>query len=831
MARGRGGGRGRGPNSNRGGKHQQRKGPQVAEDEKLWRRLSQQFADDEELWSRSWNNQQIADLLIEGEKLQPRFTIDAKAEKSFRSSIDVALALGRKKNERFTSLQDKLVKLVKPADVEIIESAVADWKAFSTRHAQKGATPLNGRPPLRVGEELTEDGNSGQFSYVSEEDALRYSLLEKVWLAHLMGQDYPAEFTLSPGKNITSWGKFSLLSESRFIAQRRGGMRFPEAEPSMALLLYAAEHWDARQLLDARLMARRKANANPFPRDYDQSLCAKAEQLKEVDVEEALGQGRTDLRHLPFVTIDPHDAKDFDDAVCLVTENGVQTLWVAIADVAHYVRPNTSLDAAARARATSVYLPHVVLPMLPPRLADDLCSLREKIPRYAMVVAMKLDDSGEIDDVSAYEAIIEVKQNMAYEDALDNPQFSQMFALAKQWQQKELRLNISNAELRPRIYDDDEITVEVKWPNDATRMIESLMVATNSAIGHLLGKAGAPLPWRCHAPPDVPEVEGLNAKLEALGVGIRLPLPSSRKQGQSQTDHLSNLLGAWANPSGGGIDMSSLLNDEKTDEKLENATDEKHGDVEQYLQGVLNPEARNDILDSLANAQKEASELADVVRRVVDQGLFQLMQRANYSEENLGHFGLNLDAYVHFTSPIRRYPDLMAHRQLKAFLRADEWAHSLEETSDLAGHCSEQGYQAKKLEWELVANAYHLHLLRGGEIGDETKSNAAPSADVVQTESETLLEGKSWPARIVGLRTPWVFLDLADDGSVHGRMHLRQISGKIRTVIDEHGLEVTPAEPDERGRQEAIVTLGQKFPCRLRGLDIWSGSLDLAPIR
>ena len=807
MARGRGGGRGRGPNSNRGGKHQNKKGPQVPEDEKLWRRLSQQFADDETLWERSWNNQQIANLIIDGENLQQRFSIDAKAERSFRSAIDEALAIGRKKNERFTSLEDKLVRLVKPADVEIIESAVADWKAFSSRHAKKGGTSLWGRPPLRVGEELPNDGNTAQFSYVSEEDAQRYSLLESVWLADLMGQDYPEEFTLIPGKEIMTWGKFSLLKESRFIAKRRGGTRFPDAEPSMALLLLSAKHWNAKQLLDSRLLARRRANANPFPREYDQSLCAKAELLKEVDAEMAIKDGRTDLRYLDFVTIDPHDAKDFDDAVCLVEENGVQTLWVAIADVAHYVTPNTSLDAAARARATSVYLPHAVLPMLPPRLADDLCSLREKIPRYAMVVAMKLDGDGEIDDVTAYEAIIEVKQNMSYEDALDNPQFSQMFALAKKWQQKELRLNISNAELRPRIIGDDQLTVEVKWPNDATQMIESLMVATNSAIGHLLGKAGAPLPWRCHAPPDAPEVEGLNAKLEALGVNIRLPLPSSRTQGESDSDHLSNLLGAWADISGGNIEISNEDNNES--------------DVDEYLQGVLNPEARNNILDSLADAQKEASELDDVVRRVVDQGLFQLMQRATYNEVNLGHFGLNLDAYVHFTSPIRRYPDLMTHRQLKSYLRGTDWAHSLEETADLAVHCSEQGYKAKRLEWELVANAYHLHLLRGGEIGDDLQSDG----------DSTPLEGKSWQARIVGLRTPWVFLDLADDGSIQGRMHLRQISGKIRTVIDEHGLEVVPAEPDERGQQNAIVKLGQKFPCRLRGLDVWSGSLDLAPIR
>ena len=320
----------------------------------MWRRLSQQFADDEELWEKSWTNQQIADLLIEGENLMHRFSIDSKAEKTFRSGLDEALAIGRKKNERFTSLEDKMVRLVKPAYVEIIESAVADWKAFSSRHAQKGGTSLRGRPPLRVGEELQTNDKSAQLSYVSEEDAQRYSLLESVWLADLMGQDYPKEFSLMPGETIMSWGVFSLLKECRFIAKRRGGMRFQEAEPAMALLLISANHWNAEQLLDSRLLARRRANANPFPREYDQSLCAKAELLKEVDAESALKEGRTDLRHLPFVTIDPHDAKDFDDAVCLVEENGIQTLWVAIADVAHYVTPNTSLDAAARARATSV---------------------------------------------------------------------------------------------------------------------------------------------------------------------------------------------------------------------------------------------------------------------------------------------------------------------------------------------------------------------------------------------------------------------------------------------------------------------------------------------
>ena len=573
----------------------------------------------------------------------------------------------------------------------------------------------------------------------------------------------------------------------------------------MALLMMMAGRWTTRELLDARLEARRKDGHNPFPRTYDASLVDHAEKLGEVDGDGEVASGRTDLRHLPLVTIDPPDAKDFDDAVCLTEEQGRRTLWVAIADVAHYVRPGTSLDHAAAARATSVYLPHTVLPMLPPKLADELCSLRANVDRLAMVVSMDLDGDNTVVETTAYEAVIHVKANVAYGDVLETDEYDDMLALAGVWQSREVRLNLNNPELRPRLHGDDELRVEVKWPNKATRMIESFMVATNAAVGHLLGAAGAPLPWRCHAPPDRPEVEGLNAKLGALDIGIQLPMPSLRKHGESETDELSNLLGDWADLGGGGIDLSGMQTSEPTEES-----------VLPYLAGVIDPEARNGILASLQEAQAAASDLTETTRRIVDQGLFQLMQRARYSEENGGHFGLNLDAYVHFTSPIRRYPDLMTHRQLKAHVHGRAWVHDKNETADLAEHCSERGLSAKRMEWELVANAYHVHLLKGGRIGDEEPTNEGAVT--------------SYNARVTGLRGPWIFLDLADDGAVSGRMHLRQLGGKRRLVVDEHGLEVSVAEPDHNGEHPTVLRLGQRFPCRLRGLDLWSGTLDLSPM-
>ncbi len=802
MAGGSGRRRDRGPNrqkkANTGGKKGRRRGkgkaPQLHLDERLWRRLVQHLT--EEDFTRAWSGEDIASVLTQKENLAETFAQQPKAGRALLSEINEALAEGRKNGTYVLRQKDGKVRLRTPDALTAMEREAARWKDFFSRHAAKGDAPLQGRPPLTEGEEHADDVSC-------------YALLEDVWEAMLTGTPLPAVYSLD-GEGCTRLLGFDLVAQATKCAARRTGLRTHRKEPSMALLMLASQRWTARGLLDARLEARRREGLNTFPRTYDAGLVAYADRLPEVDGAGEIAAGRTDLRHLPLVTIDPPDAKDFDDAVCLVTENGVRTLWVAIADVAHYVKVGTSLDAAASARATSVYLPHTVLPMLPPRLADDLCSLRADVDRLAMVVAMTLDDGDAIVDTKAYEAVIRVKQNIAYSDVFSSDAYDGMLALAATWQAREIRLNLNNPELRPRLHGDEELRVEVKWPNEATRMIESFMVATNAAVGHLLGAAGAPLPWRCHAPPDRPEVEELNAKLAALDIKIQLPMPSLRKHGETAAKELSNLLGDWANLGGGGIDLTSF-DDGSAEEE-----------VPDYLSTVIDPEAREGILTSLQDAQAEASGLQETKRRIVDHGLFRLMQRANYSEENGGHFGLNLDAYVHFTSPIRRYPDLMTHRQLKAFIHGEDWAHDLEATANLSQHCTDQGLLAKRMEWELVANAYHLHLLRGGRLGDAASQ---PAGEGEEVDTATV-----YNARVVGMHRNSVFLDLADDGAVSGRMNVSQLGDKERLTVDEHGLRVVTAEPDVTGEHRTVLTLGQRFRCRIRGLDIWSGSLDLAPV-
>ena len=361
--------RGRKKRPNRQGRTN--KGPQTPDDERLWRRVTQHFTDDE-AWQRVWTPEEIVAHIADKEGLKAQFHSDGKAERNLLSKVNEALALGRKQRGYILPDEEKSVRFRSQESIDELDKAANGWKNFFSRHAGKGETPLSGRPPLN------EDA--------SEEDRELYALLEETWEAMLRGEPLPERFALDSA-GTRHWKGFDVAKEARLCAVKRSGLRFPDEEPAMALLLMTAERWTARELLDARLSSRRKAGYNPFPRTYDARLVAHADALDEVDGDGEVARGRSDLRHLPFVTIDPPDAKDFDDAVCLVEKDGTRTLWVAIADVAHYVQAGTSLDQAAAARATSVYLPHAVLPMLPPKLADELCSLRSDVDRLAMVVA------------------------------------------------------------------------------------------------------------------------------------------------------------------------------------------------------------------------------------------------------------------------------------------------------------------------------------------------------------------------------------------------------------------------------------------------------------
>ncbi|HSM92915.1 MAG TPA: ribonuclease R [Anaeromyxobacteraceae bacterium] len=331
-------------------------------------------------------------------------------------------------------------------------------------------------------------------------------------------------------------------------------------------------------------------------------------------------RGRRDLRHLPLVTIDGEDARDFDDAVWverLPARRGRPEwrLVVAIADVSHYVRPGTALDAEAVRRATSVYFPMQVLPMLPERLSNGICSLNPEVDRLCMVADMVIDGRGESRATEIYEGVMrsaarctytEVARVLAGERLPERERFRPCFEQMAELQEvlgamrrRRGAIDFDIAESRVVLDPDgDVVGIEKRPRNRAHRIVEEFMLAANEAVARFFGSRKLPTIYRVHG---VPDEEKLAAFLDlARTHGFAVPEPP------------------------------------------------------------VDPRALNALLEKLKGHAQQ---------RALNQLLLRAMMQAIYSDENIGHYGLAAEHYLHFTSPIRRYPDLVVHRLLK-----EEWA-------------------------------------------------------------------------------------------------------------------------------------------------------------
>ena len=374
-------------------------------------------------------------------------------------------------------------------------------------------------------------------------------------------------------------------------------------------------------------------------------------ELKQVPsvVSAAECAGREDLRALPFVTIDGADARDFDDAVCVRrTRTGYQ-LWVAIADVAHYVREHTVLDLAARERGTSVYFPARVIPMLPEQLSNAICSLNPQVDRLALVCELRYDLTGRRTRVRFANAVICSRARLIYEDVAvwletPNPSWAKdsieshvavAFGLYTQLRaQRETRGALDIEGTEPSFVFDAARKIErieSRQRTVAHRLIEEFMIEANVAAAEYLTRHHRPALYRVHARPDSDRIDTLRQFLGGLGLGL-----------------------------GGGLEPDALA-----------------------FAGVL----------------KLAHDRID--RHLIETVLLRSLKLAVYSPENVGHFGLALECYVHFTSPIRRYPDLLVHRALKA-----ELLHAKTPPEDLAvlgEHCSMTERRADEATRDAVA--------------------------------------------------------------------------------------------------------------------------------
>ena len=346
--------------------------------------------------------------------------------------------------------------------------------------------------------------------------------------------------------------------------------------------------------------------------------------------------GREDIRHLPLVTIDGETARDFDDAVYCEPVGKGYKLYVAIADVSHYVRPGDPLDQEALNRGNSVYFPRRVIPMLPEELSNGLCSINPEVDRLCMVCEMNISSGGDIKDYRFYPAVMFSHARLTYNkvwDMLEHPKGD----TAKQYQAQlphvQNLYTLFNTLLKARwvrgaidfetietqmIFDDQgkiERIVPVKR-NDAHRLIEECMLAANVCASDFLQSHKHPTLYRIHEGPTPEKLEALRGFLKEFGFSL----------GGGEDPHAK--------------DYAALL------AKIKDRPDA------QLLQTVM----------------------------------LRSLRQAVYSPDNVGHFGLAYESYTHFTSPIRRYPDLLVHRAIKAVLDGETYKPGKWE--ELGARCS-----------------------------------------------------------------------------------------------------------------------------------------------
>jgi ribonuclease R len=361
-------------------------------------------------------------------------------------------------------------------------------------------------------------------------------------------------------------------------------------------------------------------------------------------------QRRRDFRELPIVTIDGETARDFDDAVYVhMLPNGNFELQVHIADVAQYVTPGSALDQEARLRGTSVYFPDRAVPMLPLELSTDICSLRPQVERLVLSCVMEMDHRGEIVSYELSEGVIRSVERMTYTavnaalegDAAARERYAPLVAtfelmrdLALILNRKRQRRGSIDFDLPEAVIEFDEFglmkSIARSERNIAHRLIEEFMLSANECVAfHLESKRIASL-YRVHEKPDAKRVYDFEVIAATFGYSLGVgPLPIHRVQ-------------------------------MKTDRRAAYGTGKRVREIEVPKEVHITPRMYQKLTEKIAGKPEE---------RILSYLMLRSLKQARYSEENLGHFALAATSYTHFTSPIRRYPDLIVHRILKEVLR------------------------------------------------------------------------------------------------------------------------------------------------------------------
>ena len=386
-----------------------------------------------------------------------------------------------------------------------------------------------------------------------------------------------------------------------------------------------------------------------LPYTFPEEVEAYASNIPIEITKEEIGKRRDMRKDLTF-TIDPKDAKDFDDALSfMVLENGNYEIGIHIADVSHYVKEDTVLEQEAYERATSVYLVDRVVPMLPEILSNNVCSLRPNEEKLTFSAVFKMDEKGHVLDSWYGRTVIYSDKRFAYEDAqeiiegngvdIDEPikeAILTLDGLAKKIRKRRMAqgaISFDKTEVRFNLDENSNpIGVYVKESKDANKLIEEFMLLANRKVAEFIGKKKKTFVYRVHDEPNIDKLALLQGIISKFGYRIDT---NSR---ESTSDSLNQLLA------------------------------DVHG------------KAESNMIETLT---------------------IRSMSKAVYTTENIGHYGLAFDYYAHFTSPIRRYPDVMAHRLLQYYLDGGESVKA-EKFEEKCKHSSEREYMASKAERDSI---------------------------------------------------------------------------------------------------------------------------------
>ncbi|MFY9805579.1 MAG: RNB domain-containing ribonuclease [Candidatus Acidiferrales bacterium] len=567
--------------------------------------------------------------------------------------------------------------------------------------------------------------------------------------------------------------------------------------------------------VDVEIIIRKHHLPHIFPEEVQAEARATHQRVLEADI-----AGRRDFRDLPIVTIDGETARDFDDAVYVATlPDGHYQLQVHIADVAHYVKRNSALDREARLRGTSVYFPNRAVPMLPEELSNGICSLNPKVDRLVMSAVMELDGAAKLLHADFFQGVIRSAERMTYTNVNKviegDPEMSERYAplVGEFRKMKELALLLNKRRHargsidfdlpEPVIEFDAEgrmLSIVRSERNIAHRLIEEFMLAANEAVAEYLERRGVASLHRVHEKPDPKKVIEFEELAQAFGYSLGVDDLAERRitvrHGQVKPQ-------ARTGRAGGRGRMRPMSVTLPAAEEVD-----------------IRPQHYQRLTQKIAGKPEE---------RILSYLMLRSLKQARYAADALGHFALATKEYTHFTSPIRRYPDLIVHRALK-------WALENPEVAPLRVPAP----AARPGKEELVAALGPYRRVELQEIAaesSETERRAdAAERELMEWKTAQFMEshlGEEYDALIISVQKFGFFVELVEI-FVEGLVsidRLEEFTGQKCTYRDrDHAIATEPHRGSRGGRQQLAFRLGDRIRVRAERIDPFRHRVEFAPV-